>query len=316
MTGRVLVTGAGGFIGRWSVRPLLERGFEVHAVLRPGSVAPVEVQGAHLLHADLLEPSTAASLVAAVRPSHWLHFAWIATPGIYWHSPDNARWLEASLRLLDAFRAAGGRRVVMSGSCAEYDWSRVGECDERTSPLADPGRAPPYVSGKLALQRALAEAGERHGLSTAWGRIFFQYGPFEPPERLVASVIRRLLAGEDAPVTHGTQVRSFLHVADVGDAFAALLGSQLEGPVNVGSAERTTLAALLRQIETRIGGPGRLRLGAREAPPGEPTLLVPLTRRLDEELGWRPRYTLATGLAQTIEWWREATAVAGQGRLT
>ncbi len=63
-----------------------------------------------------------------VQPTHLLHFAWIATPGVYWDSAENFRWVSAGERLLRSFRAHGGRRVVMAGSCAEYDWARVGVC--------------------------------------------------------------------------------------------------------------------------------------------------------------------------------------------
>ena len=135
----VLVTGAGGFIGRWSVPPLLAAGYEVHAVVsRAASVeVPAQLRGAEIHRVDLLEAWPTAALVRAVAASHLLHFAWIATPGVYWTSPENQRWLTAGQRLMREFESAGGTRAVMSGSCAEYDWSRGGVCNERLSPLAD-----------------------------------------------------------------------------------------------------------------------------------------------------------------------------------
>ncbi len=306
MAPRVLVTGAGGFIGRWSVPPLLAAGYEVHAVLRPGAPAPAQLEGARVHRADLLDPGSHQALCAAARPTHLLHFAWIATPGLYWHSPANREWLAASLALLDAFAAAGGRRAVMAGSCAEYDWARVEVCHEDRSPLADSAARPlpAYTASKLALHRSLEAFGLAHGITTAWGRIFLQYGPHEHPDRLVSSAIVNLLQGHDAPATHGRQVRSFLHAADVGAAFAALLGSGAGGAVNIGSSDAITIGALLEKIAGRIGGPGAVRLGARAAPPGEPAVLLPDTARLEREIGWRPRHTLDSGLADTIAWWR------------
>jgi nucleoside-diphosphate-sugar epimerase len=305
----VLVSGAGGFIGRWSVPALLRLGYEVHAVLsaRAGREGPPQLRGATLHVADLLDDAAADRLLQTVEATHWLHFAWIATPGVYWTSPDNFLWARASERLLRVFHACGGRRVVMAGSCAEYDWSGAQVCDELSSPLA--GRdATPYAACKIALQRVLADYGRREWLSTAWGRIFFQFGPFEHPDRLVSSVIRNLLQGREAPMSHGRQVRSFLHVADVGAAFAAVLDSPSEGPVNIGSDERIALAELIERIGLRIGRPELLRLGARAAAPQEPALLVPQIHRLRDEVGWRPRFTLDEGLNDTIEWWRGALA--------
>jgi nucleoside-diphosphate-sugar epimerase len=310
---RVLVTGAGGFIGRWSVPALLRLGYEVHAVLSGNANRdlPGQLRGAQVHFADLLDESAAAKLMSEVAPSHLLHFAWIATPGLYWTSAENFRWLAASEHLLRCFRAHGGRRVVMAGSCAEYDWSRVEVCDELLSPLADDaaaGHAPaglsPYAACKIALQSSLADFGHSERVSTAWGRIFFQFGPYEHPDRLVPSVISNLLQNREAPCTHGRQVRSFLHVADVGAAFAAVLASHLQGPVNIGSDERITLAELAERIGRQIGRPQLLRLGARPATPGEPPILVPDVHRLRREAAWRPTFTLDTALSDTIAWWR------------
>ena len=306
---KALVTGAGGFIGRWSVPRLIAGGYEVHAVV--GRTAdrdvPAQLRGAHLHRTDLLDAASVGALMKSVQPSHLLHFAWLATHGVYWTSPENYRWVAAGEHLLQSFHAAGGVRAVMAGSCAEYDWSRVAVCDERTSPLADAYGAAitPYAECKIAMQATLARFGSAHRVSTAWGRIFFQYGPDEQPERLVASVIINLLRGREALCTHGRQIRSFLHVADVGSAFAALLDSAVQGPVNIGSGERLSLAQLVDQIAWQIGRPELVRLGARDAPPSEPPLLVPDVERLRREVGWRPHVSLSDGIADTVAWWRE-----------
>jgi len=333
---RVLVSGAGGFIGRWSVPALLRLGYEVHAVLsgKASRDVPEQLRGAKPHFADLLDDSAIDELTREVRPTHLLHFAWIATPGVYWNSEENFRWLAASERLLRSFRAQGGSRVMMAGTCAEYDWSRVEVCDELSSPLAKTKAATlrgagatrhdaaaaannavtatsdaaaavtRYAACKITLQAILADFGREERLSTAWGRIFFQFGPHEHPDRLVPSVIRNLLLNREAPCSHGRQIRSFLHVADVGEAFAAVLDSELEGPVNIGSDERVSLADLVDRIGRQIGRPELLRLGARPAPPGEPSLLVPEIHRLRDEARWRPRFTLNEALGDTIVWWR------------
>jgi nucleoside-diphosphate-sugar epimerase len=301
----VLVSGAGGFIGRCSVPALLRSGYEVHAVLsaHPGRDVPEQLRGAHLHHVDLLQEGAAAQLIAEVQPSHLLHFAWIATPGLYWDSAENYRWLAASEHLLRCFRDHGGSRAVMAGSCAEYDWLRVEVCDELLSPLAN-DRTSPYAACKIALQSRLAEFGRSERLSTAWGRIFFQFGPHEHPDRLVPSVICNLLQNREAPCSYGRQVRGFLHVADVGAAFAAVLGSDLQGPVNIGSDERIALADLVGRIGRQIGRPELLRLGARPSAPREPPILIPDVGRLRDEVGWRPSFSLDAALSDTIAWWR------------
>ena len=304
----MLVTGASGFIGRWSVPPLLARGFEVHAVTSHAArrALPPQLAGAHLHAADLLNEAQVDELLRRVAATHLLHFAWIATPGVYWTSSDNALWLAAGRHLLQAFRGQGGRRAVLAGSCAEYDWSTVSVCDEASSPLAAGGTVPitPYAASKLEMQKALAEFSRCGDFSSAWGRIFFQFGPDEHPARLVPSVISSLLASREALCSHGRQVRSFLHVADVGAAFAALLAGEVEGAVNIGSDEALPLAELIGRIAQQIGRPELVRLGAKPAAAGEPPLLMPKLCRLHDEVGWRPQIALNEAIADTIQWWR------------
>jgi nucleoside-diphosphate-sugar epimerase len=259
--------------------------------------------------ADLLNDERIDALLKRVVPSHLLHFAWIATPGVYWQSAENYRWLASSQYLLRAFRALGGVRAVMAGSCGEYDWSKAAVCLERSSPLADQGATlTPYAASKIALQKALAQFAGEEQLSSAWGRIFFQFGPYEHPDRLVPSVIRHLLLDQEALCTHGRQIRSFLHVADVGAAFAQLLDSEVQGPVNIGADERIALADLIERIARNIGRPDLVRLGARSAPTDEPPLLVPDVHRLRDEVQWRPRRSLSEGIDDTIDWWRSELA--------
>jgi nucleoside-diphosphate-sugar epimerase len=315
---RVLVTGASGFIGCWAVKDLLARGYEVHAV-HSGRAKPQrqsELDGATLHAADLFDPAATETLVTKLRPSHLLHFAWIATPGLYWTSPDNLIWVEASLRLLRGFAAGGGKRLVMAGSCAEYDWSRAGICSETETPLAtDGGRsAALYAASKVMLSKQLFTFAAETGISAAWGRIFFPYGPYEHPNRLVPSVITALLKGVAAECTSGSQVRDFLHSTDLGGAFAALLDSAVEGAINLGSGERVSVAELAKLISSRIGRPELLRLGAKPTPAGEPPLLVPDLGRMRRELSWKPRFTLEAGIDDAIAWWRGQTGVPDASR--
>jgi nucleoside-diphosphate-sugar epimerase len=292
---RVLLTGAGGFVGRHALEPLRARGFEV---------TPCRF--------DLLDASATRAAVTVLAPTHLLHFAWYVEHGKFWTAEENRAWVGASLNLLQAFTRAGGRRAVMAGTCAEYDWS-TGVCDEATTPLA-----PATLYGRCKDDtRAQAQAWcAQAGTSFAWGRIFHLYGPHEPPTRFVASVIRALLRGDPAPCTHGRQRRDFLHVADAADAFCALLDSDVTGAVNIGSGEPVTLAAVATEIARQLHAEDRLKLGALPAPPGDPAVLEARVERLRREVGWRPRYDLVRGVAQAIEWWRSQSSNTPQGQPT
>jgi nucleoside-diphosphate-sugar epimerase len=301
---RALVTGATGFVGRHTLAALARRGFEVHAVAR--SAGPPE---AHVAwhEADLLKAGVADALLRAVEPKQLVHFAWFAKPGEFWSSPENERWLEASTRLLRAFAASGGTRAVIAGTCAEYDWSS-GVCVEDETPLVP---ATLYGRCKDALRRQAEEIADATGMEVAWGRIFFLYGPHESSQRLVPSVTRSLLRGEEAACTEGEQIRDFMHVEDVGDAFAAVLDSEVRGAVNIASGAGTRVRDLVEVIGRMVGRPELIHLGAIAAPPDDPPVLVADITRLQEEVAWTPRFSLEQGVAQTVEWWQRQSAGAG-----
>ena len=297
---RVLVTGATGFIGRHALAPLASLGFDVHAVTSRAEPPPELACAATWHRGDLLDPDGAAAVVAACAPERLLHLAWYAEHGAFWTSAENLRWVEASLRLLRAFADAGGRRAVLAGTCAEYDWSRP-RLAERETPLAP---ATLYGASKHGLHVVARAFAKEAGLSLAWGRVFFLYGPYEDPRRLVSSVALALLRGEEARTSAGTQVRDFLHVEDVAAAFAALVGSEIAGPVNVAAGEPVTIRSVVEAVAEAAGRPELLRVGALPARDGDPPSLAASADRLRREVGWEPAWSLEDGLRATVEWWR------------
>lgn len=299
---KVLLTGASGFIGRQAIRPLLERGFDVHAVSRSGEAVE---KGATWHAADLLDAHGRTTLMNTVRPTHVLHFAWIATPGVYWTSPLNTEWEKATLDLLALSREAGVTRFTAAGTCAEYEWNGD-TCNEEKTPLRP---STPYGEAKAETCAAVIAA--NGAMSTAWGRIFLLYGPHEDPRRLVPSVILPLLRGETARCTHGMQVRDFLHVRDVADAFTALLDSPVTGAVNIASGEGITIRTVVEEIARQLQAEDRVAFGALPAPAGDPARLTASVERLRGELGWRPSFTLETGIADAVAWWRSRGNGAG-----
>jgi nucleoside-diphosphate-sugar epimerase len=302
---RVLLTGAGGFVGRRCVPELLARGYEVHAVGRRAAASDEDPPGLQRHAADLLDAASVKSLSAEVGPTHLLHLAWYTEHGKFWTAVENLRWVGASLSLFEAFRDAGGRRVVAAGTCVEYAPEGEAACEEYSTPLAPTTL---YGACKHATRTALEAFARQEGLSHAWGRLFFPYGPGEPRGRLVPSVARALLAGEPALCSHGRQVRDFIHVEDAAAAFVALLDSEVEGAVNVASGRPVTLAEVVEKVAASAGRPDLVRLGARPAPAGEPAALYADARRLREEVGWSPRRELDEGLAATVEWMRKAVS--------
>lgn len=297
-----MLTGATGFVGRHALSALVQAGHEVHAVARRRGPA---LAGVTWHEADLLD---GCQVVGDVSPEILVHLAWYAEHGKFWSSPENVRWVEASLALLRAFAATGGRRVVMAGTCAEYEWSR--DLYHESAPTRP---ATLYGAAKHGLHVVASAFAEQAGLSLAWGRLFFLYGPSEEPGRFVPSLVLLLLRREPAAMTEGSQRRDFLHVADAGSAFAALADSTVTGAVNVASGRAVALRELAGEIAQLLDGGELLRIGALPAPAGEPAALIADVRRLSEEVGWSPAIGLGDGLADVIAWWRELLSHEPQG---
>jgi nucleoside-diphosphate-sugar epimerase len=295
----VLLTGATGFIGRHCLAPLISAGYEVHAVCFRN--ARIETSEVYWHQGDLLNPDEAERLMRQVHPTHWLHLAWNVAPGEYWESEQNLLWLQASVELLRQFSQNGGRRMVMAGTCAEYDW-REGICKENTTPLAP---STLYGACKHSLQVASSAFARQKEISLAWGRIFFLFGPHENTNRLVPSVIRALLAGQVANCSHGQQLRDFLFVADVAEAFVALLNSDVCGPVNIASGQAVAVKDIVLVIAHKLDRADLVRLGTVPASEDEPPSIVADVTRLSEEVGWSSRHTLGEGLDKAIAWWKE-----------
>src|SRR5262249_25616693 len=153
-----------------------------------------------------------------------------------------------------------------------------------------------YGICKNALQELTSALAGAMGVSDAWGRLFFLYGPHEHPDRLVSSVTRSIFKGEPARCTHCNQLRGFLRVEDVASAFCAVLESTVTGPINIASGRPITIKEIVSTIAELLGRPGLIRLGAIPAGTNDPPLILADTHRLYNEVGWTPAYDLVAGL--------------------
>jgi nucleoside-diphosphate-sugar epimerase len=284
-----VLTGAGGFIGRRVAHLLKARGERVIAIGRSG--AP----GLPFHEIDLLADNP-LPLLAGLAPTRLVHLAWNADRSTIWNGTENLAWVAATLRLVLAFREAGGRRAVLAGSSAEYDWSHE-YLEEGATPLA-PHTG--YGTAKRALYDLLLGTPTLAPLSIGWARIFFPFGPGDKPDRLLSQVIDGVGASRPVALSAGEQVRSFIHVDDVAAALVALLDSPVEGAVNVALDEAMSVRDLALMAAADAGNTGLLRFGDRPLQPGEPKVMRAAVSRLTDEVGFRPRHTIRTGVAATV----------------
>jgi nucleoside-diphosphate-sugar epimerase len=292
---RVVVTGASGFVGRRAVASLRSLGHSVISVGRE-SPAPGDAYG---IRADLLTPGAAEALAETANADALLHLAWTTRHGLYWNDLVNLEWLSATTELVAAFARRGTRRVCVAGTCFEYDWPEHGDCSESLTATSSHTL---YDATKSSCRRVLDQIAGQFGLSLAWGRLFYLYGPGEHPDRLVASVCRSVLAGENARCSSGKAVRDFMDVRDAGAALASLTVSNLQGAINIASGEKASIGHVAMTIGELAARPDLIRLGAIPDRAGDPPRITADVRRLRRELGFEVR-PLRSGLQDALHYW-------------
>ena len=142
-----------------------------------------------------------------------------------------------------------------------------------------------YGRAKLATASVLEAYGNPGGMSAAWARLFFLFGPHEHSSRLVPSLVNDLLSSKPARCRSATAVRDFLHVDDAARAIVALFNSDVSGPVNIGSGVPIVTGALARGVAAQLGRPEFVET---DNSTGEAPFVVANVQRLREEVGWVP----------------------------
>jgi nucleoside-diphosphate-sugar epimerase len=293
----LVITGASGFVGKHVLPLLMQHSIEIHAISRQKMEVPFN--GIHWHQVNLFHADDVGRFMNSVKPTHLLHLAWEATPGVYWNSLTNFQWVEASLCLMRHFYDHGGQRMVTAGTCAEYEWGE-NTLIEDLSPLT---YSSPYAVCKNYARALIEDFSKQTGLSCAWGRIFFAYGPYEKSNRLIPYAIRSLLLNQEIRCTDGKHRRDFLFAQDVAEAFISILMSKVEGPVNIASGTAVSIKEVLQQISQRIGKPELIQYGALPITHAEMPLVEGRIHKL-QELGWTPKVNLQQGLEDTIKWWK------------
>jgi nucleoside-diphosphate-sugar epimerase len=306
MSRSALVTGGAGFIGSHLADGLLAAGWRVW--LLDDFSSGRETNVAHLLgNVELLRGDLRdAALLARVLPGVEVVFHQGAVPSVPRSVAEPERTndvnVTGTLRVLEASRTAGVRRVVFAASSAVYGDTPVLPKVETMPPCP----LSPYALQKYAGERYCQLFHRLYGLETVALRYFNVYGPRQDPNSEYAAVIPRFaracLAGE-APLVFGDgeQTRDFTFV---GDAVAANLlaadAPRAAGEVmNVAGGRRVSLNQLLREIRELTHAQVEARY--QPARPGDVRDSLADLSRARELLGFEPQVDLRTGLARTID---------------
>ncbi len=283
---RVLVTGAGGFLGSHLTQALSAAGVELYAFSRRTG--------------DVTDPQALRAAVAKARPDVVFHLAAYGTTPTQRDAAAmravNVGGIENLWAALDGSRA----RLVQTGTCAEYA--------PKDGPLSEDDPCEPSSEYARSLHESVlysqAQA-SRTGRELVVLRPFGPYGPGDRPERLIPFVIDGLLGPGRVAVTAGRQRRDFSYVGDHISAFmaAAIVRLARTGAVyNIGSGTPISVRELVETIAALVGDRAidRIDFGAAPSRPDDRADRYADIRSAQRDLAFRPAVALDDGLRMTI----------------
>ena len=312
-----MVTGAAGFIGSHLVDRLLESGYEVVGVDAFTGYYPRDLkernlseamgsEGFRLVEGDLLKLDLDEVLDGAYGVAHLA-----GEPGVRRSWGDGfARYLErnalSTQRLLESAGRVGIGRFVYASSSSVYG-SDVGR------PLRedDPRRpASPYGLSKLAGEELVGLYARERGVPGTVLRYFTVYGPRQRPEMALARFIKAARLGRRVEIFgDGEQRRDLTHVSEAVDATVAALGPEAPtGVFNVGGGARASVNEMLDAVRRVTGRPVAVVYGPEAA--GDARSTWADSARAARALGYRPRVSLESGVAEQAAWEASVASLA------
>lgn len=297
----ILLTGATGFVGARLATKLLAQG--ANTIVSIGR-KPCKVLGVDdLVVTDFSRDALLEALVGREIDAV-IH---LAAAGVHPADRDPATLFDINVclpaRIVDVARKCGARGVLITGSSAEY---RERECDRPIDEFASLETQRAYGGSKAAGSALALAQGVALGIPVVVLRMFNVYGPGEAPHRLLPSLVDGLSRGKRVPLSHGRQVRDFIHVDDACCGILSTMNGILErkvcsGAYNLSSGAGRSVAEFARITATVVNVDQRmLEFGAVPLRNDDLGYLVGDSTCLNGLTGWAPRIALEDGIAASV----------------
>jgi UDP-glucose 4-epimerase len=304
----VWVTGANGFIGRYLVRVLADRGNHVHGIGH-GAIVDTEKHRMgleHWLNGEIDAANLDSLAERSGLPSTVFHLAGGSSVGLSIAQPyeDFSRTVVSTARLLEWLRcSAGACRLIVASSAAVYGSQHNGPIPEGANPLP----MSPYGQHKLMMEGLCRSYAITFGLRSTITRLFSVYGPYLR-KQLLWDLCSKLHSGERALMLGGTgaEVRDWIDVRDV----VRLIATIAETPqsdhykvINGGSGLGVTVAHIAGRLVHNWGDDIALRFSG-VVRPGDPfSLLADASKLRHLPFDWQ--ISVDQGLAEYVSWFKE-----------
>jgi len=318
----VLVTGACGFIGSHLVERLMDEAASVRAFVHYNSFnhwgwldsLPKDKKRAlDIFAGDIRDPNGVRTAVSGIDVVFHLA-ALIAIPFSY-HSPDSYvdTNIKGTLNLLQACREQRVSRLLVTSTSEVYGTALTVPIDENHPRQGQS----PYSATKIGADFLAESYWRSFNLPVVTVRPFNTYGPRQSARAVIPTIITQLLAGSDT-VQLGSRhpTRDFVYIRDTVEGFLALANADdavLGESVNIATGQEISIGQLADSLIAQIKPEATVVCEDQRLRPtmSEVERLLGDNRKIRKLTGWTPRYTLETGLAETINWFRNPKNIAG-----
>jgi NAD dependent epimerase/dehydratase len=309
---RVLVTGAGGFIGSHLVEACVAQGWKVRAMVRYNSrnhwgwldESP-ERENIEVVSGDVRDYDSVARAMEGCETVFHLA-ALIGIPYSYVSPLAYLRTnVEGTYNILEAARVLEEGKVLITSTSETYGTAQYVPIDERHPAVAQS----PYAATKVAADQLALSYHRSFGLRVKVVRPFNTFGPRQSARAFIPTVISQILQNE-RPLRLGSlaPTRDYTYVKDIVAAFIVLAQStHFDGmPINVGTGTEISMGQLVQKIGALMGTEVEVTTSTERVRPAESEVerLICDSRRMRELTSWRAQYDLETGLQETIDWFR------------
>jgi len=315
-TRRVLITGAGGFIGSHLVELTVQRGYAVRAFVHYNSLgtagwldrSPYRAQ-VEIVHGDVRDLDTVAGAVRGCDTVFHLA-ALIGIPYSYVSPLAYLRTnLEGTYNVLQAARDTGVGRVLITSTSETYGTAQYVPIDEKHPPNAQS----PYAASKVGADQLALSFHRAFGLDVRLVRPFNTYGPRQSARAIIPTIVSQIVAGRTRLRLGNLEpTRDLTFVLDTVAGFLAIAdcASCVGTATNIGVDEEISIRDLARRIGTLMEVEVSFELDPARTRPLESEVerLRCDNRRIRALTGWSPASTLDAGLRATIGWLRENVA--------
>jgi NAD dependent epimerase/dehydratase len=316
--GKVLVTGAGGFIGSHLTEELVRQGEEVRALVRynsrdaKGLLEDLSREIQHQIEVvpgDLKDPDGVKKALKGCSKVFHLG-ALIAIPYSYIHPFDFIQTnTVGTAHLLNACLEQGTlERVIHTSTSEVYGTAQYVPIDEK-HPLQAQS---PYAASKIAADKLAESYYLSFGLPIAILRPFNTFGPRQSLRAIIPTIVSQAIGDKKIRLGNIRPRRDFLFVKDTVRGFIQL--GKCEGAagkvVNIGTGTDISIEALVTKILNLLGKRGEIEVEDQRIRPGKSEVMQLLsdTRLAQKLFKWAPRYTLEEGLRETMEWYQKNLA--------